>query len=158
MKYSSYKRLFRSLIGQEECPLKKRSFQKLYDFSVEKFEGLKNEVERHHSKNRKVVSQQDRFVTIVRISQRTAKMTYRPSTGELLLKIPDVSGETITKRLIKLAHDVIDNIPMDVTRVVRGNPRYNQMADCYTVRLKENTNGEDVFRYPIQEETLEKPN
>jgi hypothetical protein len=136
--YRTMKNVFDKLIKDVGDSPTKNLLVKLKKDVFEKFEALKKEVEGTHHQYKSSTPVKDRFVDFKLNDSSNIKMTYRPSNGELLIKVSEKTPYHKIELLEKLGKKIISEIPDELKLTLRGTPHWSETEKGFRVVLADN--------------------
>jgi len=129
---------FQKLIKSEEDPERKDQINLLSKRVQDAFDYLEDRYEAIRDKDKVSVDVEQRFITVVSTERKNPRFTYRPSTGELTVKIPVHYGEAFRKSLLTFAERALKEIPQELKMVIRGTPDFSKTHQKYRLCLTGN--------------------
>lgn len=144
------KNQFRQLIKKwgDDVELKE-SLKELQDTVFSKLDAMRKEIERTHHQNKPSTPFEYRYIKYEDVDSGDPKMTYRPSNGELLIKIPKNTPKLKRFLLTKLGLTIIEELPDEVKITLRGTPHWSESQSTYRVNLKDNNKSCHSFNFEI---------
>ena len=91
-----------------------------------------------------------RYIKFTSTNSSSVKMTYRPPSGELLLKLPINITPIELENVKRLADIVISSIPDTCKFTLRGLPRLRDDNRVYGITLMDNDKAHDRFVFSTE--------
>jgi hypothetical protein len=113
-------------------------FIHLKELVTKKIQSLKDEVIRTHHQHKPSAEKSERYVNWVETDRSQVRMTYRPHTGECLLKFPRQTPQFKRELAVKLAYHVIKNLSDDIKLTLRGALHWSESMIQWRVTLQDN--------------------
>lgn len=97
---------------------------------------LQKAVELHQHANKKIAPIEKRYVKIIDAKESNSKFTYRPESGEILIKIARGTSQFKQKEFEKLGELAMKQIPMDIPVTLRGTIHWSETNSCARVCIQ----------------------
>lgn len=147
------RRKFNKIIKEIDNENTKEHIRVLRDQVFAKFEKMLGEIKLRPYQNRKTVAVEERKLNMVEYTTANIKATYRPETGELLIKVPINTPDWKREILKTIGEKIIAELPVYVKMTLRGDVRWSDSNRGFSVTLKDNDRKVYAYTFKTYAET-----
>ena len=106
---------------------------------LDEWDRQKQAIERVELAYSKMANVSQRHVKTIEIPEKNAKITFRPSNGEILIKIPVGTPLFKIEKLEELAATLTKELPDNIPTTLRGTPHWSESERCFNISLVSNS-------------------